>query len=50
MASDTCKIKICVEWHGDQVSREIEQEWWDILPAEEILYEIEHEIRSLDEE
>lgn len=48
MAGDTCKIKISVEWHGDQVSQEIEQQWWDQVTAEEILFEIQREILSLE--
>ena len=49
MTSDTCKIHISVEWHGDKINREIEQQWWDKVSAEEIMSEIKHGIFSLEE-
>jgi hypothetical protein len=48
MASDTCKINISVEWHGDKINREIEQQWWDKVTAEEIIGDIELEILGLE--
>jgi hypothetical protein len=41
--------KISIDWHGDTIKREIEQQWWDRVSAEEIINEIEREIFSLEE-
>ena len=48
MTSDICKINISIDWHGKHLSTDIEQEWWSVLPAEDILLELENGIQSLE--
>jgi len=45
---EICKINISIDWHGKHLATEIKQEWWNVLPAEDILYELENRITNLE--
>ena len=45
---DICKINISIDWHGKHLSTELKQEWLSVLPAEDILLELENGIQSLE--